>query len=152
MVQIQSGKLTEAIDLLRSRKALSPESYLVNLYLGEALSRKGVPPNTKEDSEADQALRYAERANPGSAAPHALRGKLLFARGDLPNAAHEFEQALQLNPRDSAPAYQLSLIYRKQGDNDKADAMLNLFQKNKQADKNEALDSNLLDVLRDSVR
>jgi Flp pilus assembly protein TadD len=152
MVQIQSGKLTEAIHLLRSRKAISPKSYLINLYLGEAFSRKGVAPNTTEDTEADQALREAERANPEAPAPHALRGKLLFSRGDLTNAAHEFEQALQLNPHDSSPAYQLSLIYRKQGDDSRADDMLNLFQKNKQADKDEALHSNLLDVLRDSAR
>jgi Flp pilus assembly protein TadD len=151
MVEIQSGKLSEAIDLLRSRRALAPKSYLVNLYLGEAFSRKGVTPNTAEDSEADQALRDAERANPDAATPHALRGKLLFARGDLPNAAHEFEEALQLNPHDSSPAYQLSLIYRKQGDKDRADDMLNLFQRNKQADKDEALHANLLDVLRDSA-
>ncbi len=84
MVQIQSGKLAKAIDVLRSRKAASPKSYLVNLYLGEAFSRRGVEPNTAEDAEADQALQQAERANPEAAAPHALRGKLLFARGDLP--------------------------------------------------------------------
>ncbi len=127
MVQIQSGKLTEAIDLLQARKAQSPESYLVNLYLGEAFSRKGVAPNTAEDLEADQSLRAAERARPDAATPHSLRGKLLFARGDLVNAAHELEQALELNPHDSSPAYQLSMIYRRQGDNDRADGMLNLF-------------------------
>lgn len=152
MVRIQSGKLAEAIHLLRSRRNLLPNDYLVNLYLGEALSRKGVEPNTFEDNETEQALSRAERANPQSASPHALHGKLLFARGDLTGAATHFEQALKLNPRDSSPAYQLGLIYRKQGDNARADAMLDLFSKNKGTKQEESLTSNLLDLVRSPTR
>lgn len=152
MVQIQSGKLTEAIDLLRSRRKSLPDDYLVNLYLGEALSRKGVAPNTAEDGEAERALRQAARANPQSATPHILNGKLLFARGDLTKAASEFEDALKLNPRDSSPAYQLALIYRKQGNDSRADSMLNLFNKNKETNQADPLTSNLLDVVRGPAR
>src|SRR3954453_10839255 len=152
MVRIQSGKLTEAIDLLRSRRKLLPNDYLVNLYLGEALSRKGVEPNTVEDRETEEALTRAERANPESSTAHALHGKLLFARSDLSAAATHFEQALKLNSRDSSPAYQLGLIYRKQGDNARADAMLDLFGKNKGTKQEEALTSNLLDLVRSPTR
>jgi hypothetical protein len=59
---------------------------------------------------------------------------------------------LKLNPHDSSPAYQLGLIYRKQGNNARADAMLELFSRSKGTREDESLTSNLLDVVRSPTR
>ena len=152
MAQMQSGKVSDAVDGLRARRSQAPENFLINRYLGEALSREGVTPGTDTEKEAFEALQHAIRANPQSASAHVLLGKLFFARGDFDHAAQEFEEALKLQPADASPAYQLALVYRKRGNTAKADELFDLFSKAKKEDPNQTAARDLLKAIQQGSR
>lgn len=147
MTQMQSGKVAEAVSSLRERRAGTPRDYLVNRYLGEALSREGAEPGSAEEAEAAAALQTAVSVNPNAPSARVLLGKLLFARGDLDSAAAQFEEALRLDPDDVSPAYQLALIYRKRGHIARADELFDLFARAKKAEPRDAAALELLKAI-----
>jgi Flp pilus assembly protein TadD len=152
MVRMHSGKVAEAVEVLRARRSAAPEDYLVNRYLGEALSLQGALPGSDDETEAVAALETAIRQNGESAGAHVLLGKLRFARGELDRAAGEFEEALRLVPADVSPAYQLALVYRKLGNAKRAEELFDLYGKARQGEGDQNAVRALLRMMREGGR
>jgi tetratricopeptide (TPR) repeat protein len=124
LIEMDSKKPEKAAELLRTRRARNPDDYLVNWMLGEALVQSG-----DDGEEAIAALEAAVKLNPAIPAPHVLLGKLLVKHGDPGRATREFEASLKLKPDDNTAAYQLAMIYRKDGDLRRAEALMAIAQK-----------------------
>ena len=73
----------------------------------------------QQRGDRDRALvqfRQAIRLQPDYAAPHALMGSLLLAMGKYPEAAHELEIGVKLQPEDPLLHVQLVKAYRHEED------------------------------------
>jgi tetratricopeptide (TPR) repeat protein len=149
LVRMQMNNLSEAIDVLRQRRKLKHGDYLVDWFLGEALSRDGALPGSPEEAEAVAALEDAVRAKPDAAQPQTLLGKFLVKRGETERAAKTFEQALELDPDDTTAAYQLALLYRKSGNASRAQALFDRVAKSKTEDRDQFTQQNLTRILRE---
>lgn len=148
MVLMQLDRTGEAIELFRARRQSQPNDYLVNWFLAEALIKQGAAAGSPAENEAVEAAAASIRAKPDVLQTHVLLGKLLFKRGDLKTAAHHLETAYRLDPKDTSAAYQLAVLYRKQGDRKRADE---LFARVGQA-KSQELDPASAQVLMRIVR
>lgn len=115
LTQIEQKKLAAAIGVLRLRRTASPNDFLVNWILAEAIIEDGAEPGSPAEKEAFSALETAVRASPSAAQPRALLAGLLVKRSEFTRAAREFEAALKLDPSDAAAAYQLAMLYQKTG-------------------------------------
>ena len=124
LVKMDMKKPEEAAELLRARRALDSNDYLVNWMLAEALTEAG-----QESTEAIAALQDAVRLNRSTPGLHVLLGKLLLKRGERDRAMREFEAALKLKPDDNTAAYQLAMIYRQVGNLDRAEKLMSIAQK-----------------------
>lgn len=124
MAWMQTGRLAQAIELLRGRAAAGQSAPVVFYMLGLALVRSGIDPAGEAGAEAVDALRTAVALSPGLAPAHAELGKLLLKRGDLETAVPQLEKAVALDPESSAPAYLLAQAYRRIGRMDAARALL----------------------------
>ncbi len=92
--------------------------------LGIALLRSGAAPDDEAGTEAIEAFRTAARLQPDFSQAQAELGKLLLKRSDVPGAIAHLEQALALEPDESAPAYVLAQAYRRTGRTDRAQELL----------------------------
>jgi tetratricopeptide (TPR) repeat protein len=151
LVRMQMNKLPEAVEVLRERRKANPEDYLPNWFLGEALNREGVLPGSPEEAEAVAALEQSIRLKSDRGAPRTLLGKFLSKRGDLAHAAQNFEAALKLDPEDTTAAYQLALVYRKQGDTKRAEELFEKVRKSKSEDNEQVTQRNLVQILREGA-
>jgi tetratricopeptide (TPR) repeat protein len=149
LVRMQMNHLPEAIDVLRARRKVNREDYLVNWFLGEALSRDGAAPGSPEESEAVAALEDAVRIKPNVGAPRTLLGKFLVKRGQLDRAAENFEKSLQLDPDDTTAAYQLATLYRKKGNTQRAQELFDKVSQAKSEDHDQFTQRNLVRILRE---
>ena len=149
LVQIERNKITEAIDVLRARRALDPKDYLVNWILAEAISKEELPQGSALEKEAVQALEDAVRINPGAAQPRALLASLLVKRADLSRAIREFETVLRLDPSDAASAYQLALLYQKTGATKRAEELFAKVGKARAEDPTRSAPRNLVRIIRE---
>jgi tetratricopeptide (TPR) repeat protein len=82
-----------------------------------------------EDAEA--AFRKTIELDANDAEAHFQLGKLAFARGDNAGAIRHYERAVASQPSYNAAWYQLSLSYRRDGQEEKAREALENFQKTK---------------------
>lgn len=149
LVQIEQGKLAEAITGLRVRRASDPKDYLVNWILAEAISQEGASPGSPAEKEAVQALEDAVRVNPAAPQPRALLARLLAKRGDLDRAIREFETALKLEPDDAAAAYQLAQLYQQRGAGKRAEELFAKVAKARAEDPTRATPHNLIRIIRE---
>ncbi|MGH9853470.1 MAG: tetratricopeptide repeat protein, partial [Blastocatellia bacterium] len=149
LVKIETNKLAEATDVLRTRRALDPKDYLVNWILAEAIAKEETQPGSAPEREAVQALEDAVRVNPGVSQPRALLASLLVKRGDLARATREFEAALRLDPDDAASAYQLALLYRKTGAAKRAEELFAKVGKARAEDPARSAPRNLVRIIRE---
>jgi tetratricopeptide (TPR) repeat protein len=78
---------------------------------------------------------------------HLEMGKLLRMRGDLPAARTEFEAAAKLDPESTDAYYQLMAVYRKLGEQRRADQALQKFRELKDRSGNEANRRQVMTVL-----
>jgi tetratricopeptide (TPR) repeat protein len=149
LVRMQMNKLADAIEVLRDRRKLNRGDYLVDWFLGEALSRDGAEPGSPEEAEAMAALEDAVRAKPDVSAPRTLLGKFQVKHGELDRAAASFEKALALDPADNTAAYQLALLYRKKGNAQRAQELFDRVAKAKADDRDQFAERNLVRILRE---
>jgi len=119
LARMEMGKLAEATQLLRERRALNSKDYFVNWILADALIRDG----STDEKEAADALEDALRVRPDAVQARKLLAELLVKRGDLARAAREFETVLKREPDDTSVAYQLATVYRKTGDVKRAEEL-----------------------------
>jgi tetratricopeptide (TPR) repeat protein len=94
----------------------SPSNFMVHYLLGELYIREG---------QNAEAVKYLEQAAASGFAPaHNELGKLYLKSNDLSSATREFETAIKLDPDDTTPYYQLSILYRRTGEKEKAQMAL----------------------------
>lgn len=152
LVRMQMNHLPEAIGALRQRRQVNRQDYLVDWFLGEALSRDGASPGSAEESEAVAALEDAVRVKPNASAPRTLLGKFMVKRGQPDRAAESFETALQLDPDDTTAAYQLALLYRKKGNAQRAQELFDRVSRAKAEDHDQFTERNLVRILREGAQ
>ena len=121
---MQMGRIQKAVEVLRQQAELNPKDFLVHYLLGEALVRSGPEAGSAEESEAIAAFEKSARLYPGFVHSRAGLGKLLLKRGEVDRAIVELEKAVELDPTETSPAFQLAQAYRRKGDNARADAMM----------------------------
>ena len=92
------------------------------------------------------------RLKPDVTQTRVLLGKLLFKRGDLKGAASQLETALRLDPRDSSAAYQLAMVYRRQGNTIRAEELFAQIRKAKAEDLDQASARELLRIVREGSK
>ena len=152
LVQIEQKKFAEAAQGLRRRRMASPNDYLVNWILAEALIEDGAEPGSAAEKEAFLALENAARVNPGAAKPRALLAGLLVKRSESARAAREFEAALKLDPSDAGVAYQLAVLYQKTGNARRAEELFNQVAKARAEDPARPAPSSLVRIIREGSR
>lgn len=110
---MQMGLAADAATLLREQLAASGRDPRTELTLVRALLLKG--PSAEENREAESALQWIVKQEPGNATAHGLLGKLYFQLGDLARAAAELESAIRLDPSDRTATYQLMRVFQRTG-------------------------------------
>jgi len=120
LVLLQTDRTAEAVEVLRRRAAAVKQDYLVLWFLGEALNRAGVEPDTVEGREAVRVLRRSIQLNPELVPPRVLLAKMLTRAGDLAGASAQLETALKLEPDNVGATYQLAQVLSKKGDSARA--------------------------------
>lgn len=86
------GRVPEAIGMMR--KAIALDSTLPGQYtdLADLLARAGRP------NEAEQALKQALEIDPFDATAYNLKGRILIARGSVPEALYDFRKSIDVRP------------------------------------------------------
>jgi tetratricopeptide (TPR) repeat protein len=120
LVLLELGQTAKAVELLRQRVVASPNDYLVQYVLGEAINRTGPAAGSAEENQAFQALEKSVLINPDFSPSRATLGKLLLRRGEVDRAIRELEKALELDPQEASSLYQLAVAYRKKGNQARA--------------------------------
>ncbi len=152
MAMMQMDKFDEAEEVLRQRLARSPGDYLLLYALGEAMNRKGASPATAQGAEALRALEESVRLNPNFADSRVALGRALLKRGEIDRTIQELEKALELDPTNFSPAYQLAAAYRRKGDTKRADELLAKFEKFKTEEAAKYSNRTLLRLLREGEK
>ncbi len=116
------GKLDEAVGVLRSVDAGSPDAGRAHNLLGIIHSQRGEPQLAKLEFE------QAERLDPTLAAAHANLGFLHMDAGELTAAEAAFERAAGLDPYYVSPHRGLAELYYKQGKTEEAKTELELAE------------------------
>ena len=73
--------------------------------------------------EANSRIELVLSSYPQWAQPHEVRGEVLFAQGNLPDAANAFQQALQLDPKRQHARMKLGQAFMFLGREDEANAL-----------------------------
>lgn len=151
LVLIQMEKVSEAIDVLRRQQSKTPNDPYVLWFLGEALNRAGIKPDSEAEREAMSALGVSIRLNPSLSQPRALLGKLLLRRGEVDRACEQLEKAVELDPDDLTATYQLAQALQKKGQTARARELFSKVEKAKIADR-DLTRQNLLRILREQSK
>jgi tetratricopeptide (TPR) repeat protein len=123
-VLIQAEKIPEAIALLRSQAARSPQDPYVFWFLGEALNRSGLLPGSEAEKETIAVLETSIRLNARLPQPRALLGKIRLRRGEIDAAILLLEKAIELDPQDLTATYQLAQALQRKGNGVRARELL----------------------------
>jgi tetratricopeptide (TPR) repeat protein len=123
MVWMQTGQTGKAIDVLRGQ-ARQRRDHVVPYMFAVALMRSGIDPAGPESKEAVDALHASITANARFAPARSELGRLLLKRDDVDGAVRELEQAIALDPENTAAIYNLAQAYRRKGDRTRAADLL----------------------------
>jgi tetratricopeptide (TPR) repeat protein len=94
-----------------------------------ALSKEAQPEeNVNSQKEITSQLKRALELNPRMARAHVLLGDIETEAGNLPGAMNDFVQGLKLEPGNAHAHYRLSLLYRRNGQQESASQEMNAFQ------------------------
>ena len=114
---LQQGDNVKALEpLLRARGTL-PQDAALEYYVGLVSLRLG------HNDVAEVALRNALRLRPEATEAHLQLGKLYFDTNRLRDAQAELEATVALSPGNSNACYQLSRVYARLGEDQKAAGM-----------------------------
>jgi Flp pilus assembly protein TadD len=152
VVLLELGKTSTAIALLRQRATASPDDFIIQYILGEALNRAGPAPNSAEENDAIQALEKSVRLKPDFAASRAVLGKMLLRRNDVDRAISELEKALELDPRETSSLYQLAMAHRKKGNLDRAKELFAMVNREKDEEREKFMRRTLLRLVREGAK
>ena len=146
VLAMQRGDLDQSIALLRQATTLSPDNYLAQFWLAEAMLRSGVAPDSKEGNEALAALQRSVRSNPDFWHSQTDLGKVLLDRGGLDSAITHLEKAAALNPAATNPLYLLAQAYRRKGDGTRAQELIARVSKMQEQDREALARSDLKSI------
>jgi len=123
----RAGDYPRASDSYAEALRLDPANGLFAYDVALALERQ---------NKITEAIPFAEKAAAAASPPpsaHYLLGKLYTKTGKLPDAIHELEIAIRLNPSMTEPCYLLARTYMQSGDVQKAQEWNTRFQDLKRA-------------------
>ncbi len=152
VVLLELGEAPQAVALLRRTAAVSPNDYLVQYILGEALNRSGPAAGSDEEKEAVRALEKSVSLNPEFAASRAVLGKLLLRRNQTDRAIAELEKALDLDPNETSSLYQLALAYRKKGALERAKELFAKVDRVKSEERDKFMSRTLIRLVREGSK
>ena len=152
IVLLELGETSKAIALLRQRASASPDDYMVQYVLGEALNRSGPAIKSPEENEAIQSLEKSVRLNPDFAASRAVLGKLLLRRNEVDRAITELEKALELDPQETSSLYQLAQAHRKKGNLERAKELFAKVDQVKSEERDKFMSRTLIRLVREGSK
>ena len=124
----KSGKLDEALELVRTQAEENPEDPVVQRRLGEVLIQRGAAPGEPEFEEARLALVRSIEANPNQPNSRIQLARMLLKLGQTPEAIEELQRAVEIDPNNQRASYQLFLSLRKAGRRAEAKELMERFQ------------------------
>jgi len=126
-------RFQEAQEFLESGEAESAEAVCVDLLDRQpqdanflCLSARALVKLGRFD-EANARIEHAMSIYPEFARPHEVRGELLLAKGELPEAAEAFQQSLKLDPKQQRTRMKLGQVFMYLGRVDEAQALKTEF-------------------------
>jgi tetratricopeptide (TPR) repeat protein len=122
---LQSDVAKRFEDYLKAR----PDDARAHYFYGKILLGQSKEKSEKDFSRAKQEFVKAIALDPSLPQARLELGELLRMQGDLPAARAQLEAAVELDPESSDAYYQLMGIYRKLGEQRKADLALQKFRK-----------------------
>lgn len=127
------GDVSEAVRAAREGVKKGHHGYILLTLLGEALLRSGVAPGQPEFAEAREALEKSVGDRPNYSGSQLALGKLNLLEDRLNDAIVHLEIARKLNPNDASVYSKLAAVYRRRGDIQQAQNMLEVLAKLNQA-------------------
>ena len=123
-----SGRAATAERLARFAR-LQPQNAFANYYYAVSLwkQRKG-PQDAQTAAQVESLLEKAVRLDPKLDEAHLQLGILFSERKDFPKAIAAYQQAVAIDPRMEQAHYRLAQTYRLIGQNEKAQAELQLYE------------------------
>jgi tetratricopeptide (TPR) repeat protein len=152
MALMQTDQAAKAREILQQRLAVKPDDYLLLYALGEMQDRIGAAPGTPQEAEAVKALERSIQIEPNMSTSRIALGRMLMRRGDLDNAILHLERAIELNPVDLSPCYQLATAYRRKGNRAKAEEYQARFEQYKEEDRDRYMNVQILRLLREGEK
>ena len=127
--QLESGDAAAAAATLDKARTEDPRDYRAHYLYATAIFRESSANPAAARDKAEAALQRALEINPRDARSHALLGQVELAAGRAGRAAAEWERSLQIDPENTTALYQLGLLYKKRGNDEKAGRLLETFQR-----------------------
>ena len=124
---------TQAVRISREAVKKGDHDYRLLTLLGEALLRSGIAPGEPAFKEAQDALEKSLAERPNYAGSQLALGKLGLLDNRIDDAIAHLETARDLNSNDPAVYANLAAAYRRRGDIQKAQNMLDVLAKINQA-------------------
>lgn len=129
LLQIESGRVREALRVLREANRIAPKDP-GNYYLqAEALLRMGGPLNSPNYQEALQALNTCLALDKEFIYAYYDRGKMELEAKDAASAVADLEKAKALRPESTDILYKLAQAYQKAGRTQEAAELFALQQR-----------------------
>ena len=113
--QMENGSAADAAATFRNAARIAPDDYRAEYLYATALARSGSDDDAHRRGEIIAALRRAIALNGRDPKSHVSLGQAYAAAGQPDAAIGEFQKALKLDRENLTALYQLSLLYRKQG-------------------------------------
>ena len=127
------GNVSEAVRIAREAVKKGHHNYMLLTFLGEALLRSGITEGQPEFAEAREALERSVGERPNYAGSQLALGKLYLLENRLDDAILHLEAAKQLNVNNAAVYSNLATAYRRRGDLQQAQNMLQVLSNLNQA-------------------
>jgi len=119
-----AGNISQAIEAARAGIREGREDYQLLAALGESLLRSGAKPGDAEFTEAKDALEKSVAARPTYASSQISLGHLYLLEGSVDKAVEHLEAGRQLDSQNFSAYPLLAKAYQKQGQTEKAAAVL----------------------------
>jgi tetratricopeptide (TPR) repeat protein len=149
--QMENGNAADAAATFREAARIAPDDYRAEYLYATALARAGTGDDAQRSREIIAALRRAIALNSQDARPHVSLGQAYAAAGQPDAAIGEFQKALKLERENQTALYQLSLLYRKQGNSQAAERFSRAFRASKaKAGEQESAAVQILKILKEA--
>ena len=128
MTMEKSGRLDEALELIRKQAKENPEDPVVLRRLAEVLIQRGADPGEPEFEEARLALVRSIESSPNQPNSRTQLARMLLKLGQTAEAIQELQRAVEIDPGSQRASYQLFLSLRKAGRRAEAKELMARFQ------------------------